>query len=403
MVKFANKWEDPDLKAVSKSLVDMFNAIGDPEIISLGGGAPAPEGFPVDDYRSIMDDLMRRDARGVEMLQYGTALGVVDLREQVAEKLIPQYGVNVGVENIMISSGGQEPIGMTCDAFCDPGDVVLVESPTFVQSVLSFMARGAKCVGCEMDDQGIIPEDVEAKIKQYKPKMLYVIPNFHNPTGRTIPFERRKALYELAQKYDIVLLEDDPYRDIRFYGEGIPAIKSLDTDGRVVWANSFSKIFSPGTRMGYIVADKPVIDKLETVKYGGSTHANVVSQIVAAEYFRRGLFPAHLKELQDLYRSHADAMMKAIDSYFPADAKHTVPEGGLFTWAELPGGIDTNELLAESVATIKVAFVAGSPFFAEGGGKGSNCMRISYSTQKPEVIDEAICRLGGLINKKLGR
>lgn len=383
----------------------LFGSMTDPDIISFGGGSPAREALPVDIVRQLAEEVLRTDGRGVEALQYGPLIGVTDLREVVVRELLRPKGIDCGVENVMIVSGGLEGIYLACQAYIDPGDVILVEAPTFVQCVEIFDMLEARCVSVEMDDDGLIPEDLEEKIRLHRPKMLYTNPTFQNPSGRTLSLERRKAVAELAERYDLLVLEDDPYRDIRYSGEDLPPIKHFDTTDHVVMAGSFSKIFSPGSRLGYVAAEAETIQRLVDVKSATNSHTSMLPQILCAEFFKRGYYPAHHKRICDLYRGRRDAMLRSIDQYFPDGTRHSRPDGGLFTWVELPGGIDTSALLAESAAdpAVNVAFLAGEGFFSDRGGQGKNCMRMSFGSTPEDLIEEGVRRLGGLIRTKLER
>jgi len=294
-------------------------------------------------------------------------------------------------------------MNLLCQLFIDPGDVILVESPTFVHCVEIFEMFQARCVSVEMDEDGMVPEDLEDKIRKHSPKMVYVIPTFQNPTGRTLSLERRKKIASLGSAYDVIILEDDPYRDIRYSGTDLPPIKAFDTTGHTVLANSFSKIFSPGSRLGYVFASNEITARLFDAKTATNSHTSMLPQVICAEFFKRGYYPEHHRMICDLYRKRRDAMISALDTFFPAGTKRTFPDGGLFTWAELPGGLNTTELLAESLASpdVRVAFVAGEGFFIEGGGKGSDCMRISFGGVPEDRIRTGAERLGRLICSKL--
>ena len=383
----------------------LFGAMTDPSIISFGGGAPAKEALPVDILRQITDEVVVKDKRGIEALQYGPIGGTEDMKEIIVNELLAPKGVKCSKENVMVVAGGLEGINLFCQVFIDPGDVILVESPTFVHSVEIFDMFEDKCVAVDMDDDGICTDDLEEKIRQYHPKMIYVIPTFQNPSGRTLSLERRKKVAELAAEYDVLVLEDDPYRDIRYSGVDLPPIKCFDTVGNVVVANSFSKIFSPGVRLGYVMAEPEIIHYMLEVKSATNSHSSMLPQVLCAEFFKRGYYPAHHEMLCNLYRERRDAMLESIDKYFPAGTKHSFPDGGLFTWVELPEGIDTTELLQEATSDpdVKVAFVAGEGFFVEGGGKGKNCMRMSFGGNTPEKIREGVMKLGRLIEKKLNQ
>jgi 2-aminoadipate transaminase len=374
----------------------LFKAMGDPETISFGGGAPAKESLAVDTLREINNDIMRADKLGCRMLQYGHPEGERELREVVSEILLAPKGVRADPDDIMIVNGGLETMNLLCQVFIDPGDVILVESPTFVHCVEIFEMFQARCIAVKTDDDGMRPDDLEEKIREYHPKFVYVIPTFQNPSGRTLTLERRKKLAELGSRYDVIILEDDPYRDLRYSGEELPPIKSFDKTGHTVLANSFSKIFSPGARLGYVYAAPEIIAKLYNAKTATNSQTNTTLQLLCAEFFRRGYFEEHLKRICEIYRERRDTMIACIDEYFPKGTKRVVPDGGLFTWVELPGRINTARLL-EQAGAYHVAFLAGEGFFVEGGGKGRNCMRLSFGNVTPEQIRTGMERLGRLI------
>lgn len=394
------------MKTMEKSariIRDLFGAMGDPGLISFSGGAPAREALPIDIVREIANDVLRVDKRGIEALQYGSVKGLPDLREVIVNELLAPKGIDAGPENILITSGGLEGINLLCQVFIDPGDVILVESPTFVHCVEIFEMFQAKCISVAMDEHGMAPEDLEEKIRRFSPKVVYVIPTFHNPTGRTLSLERRMKIAELGSRYDVLILEDDPYRDIRYSGEDLKPIRAFDRTGHTVLANSFSKIFSPGSRLGYVLASERVIEKLLDAKTATNSHTSMLPQVLCAEFFKRGYYPAHHRMICDLYRERRDAMIESIDRHFPVGTKRTFPDGGLFTWAELPGDVNTTELLAEATSDpeVKVAFVAGEGFFIEGGGMGKNCMRLSFGAVPPEKIRIGAERLGRFLKKKV--
>ncbi|MGD9568433.1 MAG: PLP-dependent aminotransferase family protein [Sedimentibacter sp.] len=399
MSKFAERMTS--VENTAEVVKKLFGAMNDPEIISFGGGAPAREALPVDIIREITNDIMSTEKRGIEALQYGPVVGIKDLRDVVVNNLLAPKGVTAASDNIVITSGGMEAINMLCQLYINPGDIILVESPSFVHSIEVFEMFQAKCVPVIMDKDGMDTDDLEAKIKKYSPKMVYVIPTFQNPTGITLSLERRKKIAELGSKYDVIILEDDPYRDIRYSGSDLLPIKAFDTTGHTIMANSFSKIFSAGSRLGYIVANDEVSNKLFDVKTATNSHTSMLPQILCAEFFKRGYYPAHHKMICDLYRERRDVMMECIDKYFPEGTKRTTPDGGLFMWVELPGGINTTELLLEATTKVKVAYVAGEGFYVERGGKGNNSMRISFGGVSPEKIRVGAERLGNLISSKL--
>ena len=403
MQKYAGRMRAmAETAAVVKGL---FGALNDPDLISLGIGAPAREALPVDVLREISNDVLRRDTRGVEALQYGPTAGVADLREVIAEQLLAPKGVSVSPDRILVTVGGLEAITLACELYLDPGDVVLVERPTFVHAIETFELFEARCVGVEMDGDGMRMDDLEEKIRRFRPKMIYVIPTFQNPSGRTMSLERRKKLAELAAEYDVLVMEDDPYRDIRYSGEELPPIRSFDTFGNVILGNSFSKIFSAGSRLGYMVANSgDMTERLKDAKSAVNSHTAQLPQILCAEFFKRGYYPAHHEAICRLYRERRDVMLECLARYFPKGTKFVLPDGGLFTWAELPGGLNTTTLRQEAVTRedVKVSYVAGEKFFPEDGGAPvTNCMRLSFGAVPPEKIRIAVERLGAMLCEKL--
>lgn len=403
MSKYARRMST--MAASAEVVKGLFNVPNDPEIISLGLGAPAREALPVDILREISADILRTDSRGVEALQYGATPGVRDLQEVIVEHLLEPKGVKTSPDRIVVTVGGMETLTLTCELFIDPGDIILVEKPTFVQAIETFEMFEARCIGVEMDDGGIDPDDLVDKIVRYKPKMIYVIPTFQNPSGRTLSLERRKRLAEIAAEYDVLILEDDPYRDIRFSGEDLPPIKAFDTTGHVILGNSFSKIFSAGSRLGYMVANSgEMMEALKNAKSALNSHTSSLNQILCAEFFKRGYFPAHHDMICRLYRERRDVMMECLKKYFPAETRFTYPDGGLFTWAQLPGGLNTTLLRDEAITRpgVKVAYVAGEKFFpADGSEPVTNCMRLSFGSVPPDKIREAVERLGCFLCSRL--
>ena len=378
----------------------LFEAMTDPDTISFGGGAPAREALPVEAIHDIALEVLTREKRGIQALQYGNPIGIPDLRQAAIDRLLTPKGLKADLENVMIVSGGMENINLVSHLYLEPGDVVLVESPTFVQSVQVFRMFEARCIACETDDNGLVIEDVEAKIKKYSPRMIYVIPTFQNPSGRTTSLERRKAIAELGSRHDIVVLEDDPYCEMRYSGEDIAPIKYFDKTGHTIFAHSFSKIFAPGARLGFVFAEKEIIRKIYEAKTGTNSHTNVVTQILCAEFFNRGLFEPHLQSIRDIHRERRDVMMGCIKSMLPAEVKSVYPDGGLFTWVELPEHVDTTSMLEEAKQH-KVAYMPGKEFFVEGQPIRNYCMRVSFGGVPPEKIRVGMERLSEVIRSKL--
>lgn len=401
MSKFAQRMTT--MENTANIIKNLFGAMNNPDLISFGGGAIAKECLPVEKIREITNDIMKVENRGYEALAYGPVLGLKDLREVIVKDLLEPKGVKASIDNIIVLTGGLESMNLLCQLFIEPGDTILVESPTFVHSVETFQMFQANCISVDMDSDGIMVDDLEAKIIKYNPKMVYVIPTFQNPTGKTLSLERRQKIAELGSKYDVIILEDDPYRDIRYSGEDLRPIKTFDKTGHTVLANSFSKIFSPGIRLGYIYANDEIISKLIDAKSATNSHTSMLPQIICAEFFKRGYYKEHHKLLCDIHRERRDAMIESIDKYFPEGTKRTFPDGGLFTWVELPKELDATELLVEATTNpqIKVAYVAGEGFFTDGNRKGKNCLRLSFGAVPPEKIKSGIERLGKLFTSKI--
>lgn len=398
MVQFAKRMDY--MKPMADIVKNLFHTGNVPGVIPFSIGSPASEILPVDAVREIASDVLTWDKRGVEALQYSSNIGLPDLRESIAKELLAPKGITASPDQIAIVCGGLETMNLICQVFINPGDVILVEDPTFVHCVEIFDMFEAKCIPIPMDDHGMDVEAAEAAIQTYHPKMIYTVPTFQNPTGRTLSKERRQKLAALGSQYDVLILEDDPYRDLRYDGDELPLIKSFDTTGHTVLASSFSKIFSPGARLGYVYGTQEIIDKVVDAKTATNSHTSVLAQVLCAEFFKRGYFPAHLERVRQTYRKRRDTMMAAIDAYFPNGTTYTRPEGGLFLWPEVPGTIDTTALLPEAIAH-GVAFVAGAGFFVHGQGKGKNCMRLSYGNVTTEQIEKGIQILGTVLQNHL--
>jgi 2-aminoadipate transaminase len=395
MIKFAERIAC--MQATSDVIRYLFESMTDPDTISFGGGAPAQEALPVETVHEIASHILTRGQRGIQALQYGNPIGIPDLRQAVIDRLLVPKGLKAHLENIIIVAGGIESLNLVSQLYLEPGDVILVESPTFVHAVQVFKMFQARCIACETDDHGLVMEDVETKIKQYAPKMIYVIPTFQNPSGRTLCLERREALAKLGSQHDIVILEDDPYCEMRYSGEPLPPIKYFDKTGNTVYVNSFSKIFSPGSRLGYVFAGENIIRKTYEVKTATNSHTNMVTQILCAEFFNQGFFESHLKRICEIHRARRDVMMSCIQTMLPSDTKYVYPDGGLFTWVELPVQIDTTAMLDEAVKQ-KVAYMPGRMFFVEGQPIRNNCMRISFGGVTPEKIPIGMERLAKVIS-----
>lgn len=387
----------------NRKLASLAGSLTATDVVSFGAGAPAVEAYPFDILREISQEVFQNTPLGIEAVKYGSTYGTDAMRAVVKDLLLAPAGLHVEKENIMITAGGIEPMNFLCQLFINPGDVILVEAPTFVHATTIFKMFEAQIVSCSMDDNGLVIEEVEEKIKKYKPKMVYTVPTFHNPTGITLNLERRKALAELGSKYDVIILEDDPYREIRYSGEALPYIKSFDKDGHTVLANSFSKIFSPGARLGYVVADKEIIKQLDAIKLGTDTCTNGFAQAICSEFFRQGYYPQHLENLRNLYRSRRDVMLESLDKYFPAGTKHTMPDGGYYVWVELPEPLDALALSGEIREALHICYGIGAAFFSEGTkeGQGNRFMRLNFTGLDEKTIQDKLKELGEYFQSKM--
>ncbi|KXG73889.1 aminotransferase-like domain-containing protein [Thermotalea metallivorans] len=367
-----------------------------PEIISFAGGLPAPELFPVEEMKKVTFKVLEDEGR--QALQYSTTEGYLPLREKIAARMA-KFGIQATAEDILITSGSQQGLDFSGKIFLNPGDVVICESPSYLGAINAFKAYECEFVEVPTDDHGMIMEELE-KILEKTPqaRMIYVIPDFQNPTGRTWPVERRKRLVELANKYDLPIIEDNPYGELRFEGEIPPSIKSFDTEGRVVYLGTFSKTFCPGLRIGWVAASHEILNKYILVKQGADLQSSSISQRELDAYLNMYDLDVHVEKIKDIYRKRRDLMINTMKETFPPEAKFTYPEGGLFTWVELPAHINARELMVKALEK-NVAFVPGGSFFPNGGRE--NTFRLNYSNMPEDKIVEGIKRLGEVLREEL--
>lgn len=382
-----------------EAIKEILSYMSDPNIISFGGGSPAKESYPLEFVREAMNKAI--ETVPYQMLGYGQTEGWKPLREQYLEKMVRAKSIKADLDNVAIGTGGTQGYDLVTQAFVDEGDVVLVESPTFLTAIMTLHKLGAKLVAVETDEYGIRMDDLEEKIRRYSPKVLYVIPTFQNPTGWTLPTERRMKVAELASRYDVIVIEDDPYCALRYRGLAPAPIKSYDESGHVVLLDSFSKIVSPGIRVGGMVAEKTILEKMMSVKQCCDTHSTLIVQEICAEFLRRGMLKDHLEAIKPIYTERLDAMLHGIEEYFPKNIVCTPPEGGLFVWVKLLGDADTRQIIKRSVKEANVAFVPGSPFFLNPED-GKRCMRLNFSSQTPDRIQQGIQALGRILCEECG-
>lgn len=364
-----------------------------PEIISFAGGLPAPEVFPVQELKQAAIRVF--DEAGGQALQYSTTEGYDPLRRQVSARIAAKFAVDVPYENILITNGSQQALDFAGKLFLDPGDVVLCESPTYLAAISAFRAYQPRFAEVPTDGDGMIMEALENILRTTeRVKLIYVVPDFQNPTGRTWSLERRRRLVELAHEYDVPIVEDNPYGELRFEGKALPAIKSFDRRGLVVFVSTFSKILCPGLRIGWMAAAPDLFDKFVLLKQGTDLHTSSISQREIAKYIELYDLDAHVGNMVAVYRRRRDAMLAAMDAEFPAGVKHTCPQGGLFTWVELPDGYNSVELLKRSLER-NVAFVPGDSFFPNR--RVLNTFRLNFSNMPEERIREGIGRLAAVM------
>lgn len=374
---------------------ELFKLLGDPEIISFGGGNPAKECFPKEDIEKITDELLR-DKSDV-LLQYGATEGYLPLRKAYIEKILPDLGLTAELENVLALTGSMQGLDLICKVVVNPGDVVLVEEPSFLGALQTFNIAQAKLVPVPLHTDGIHVDELEALVREYRPVMFYTIPTFQNPTSWVSGIEARKAIARLAAEYDMIVIEDDPYASLRFSGEKLPTIKSFDTSGNVILMSSFSKTISPGMRVALCCGNSELIRKMTIAKQSADTHSPNLNQAIIAEYLNRDLLPEHIAEISKVYAHSASVMIEAMEEYFPDWVEYEKPIGGLFIWCTLPEGWDASELFKKAVAR-KVAFVPGVSFFTTPG-KGNNTFRLNFSAEPEERIRRGIRTLGDLLKE----
>jgi len=401
MLTSVNQFLSNSGKSMKRSAIrEILKHLQKPGMISFAGGLPAPETFPVNDLREIIDEILVKN--GPESLQYGTTEGDPFLRKMLVERHNRQ-GLKIGIENLIITSASQQALDLIAKVFLDPGDYVLCGLPSYLGGLNAFTFYGAKMKGISLDKDGMIPEELEETIIVLKElgrkvKFIYVIPDFQNPSGITLPEARRKKIIDIADKYDLLIVEDSPYREVRFEGEPQKLIYELDTTGRVITLCTFSKIFAPGFRVGWVIGHPQVLEKLVLAKQTADLCTSPFVQKIIARYIEKGLLEKNLEKTIDLYRERRTHMINCFRKYMPAGVTWTEPQGGLFLFVTLPGHIDTDEIFKKALVK-NVAFVAGSSFYCNNSGH--NTMRINFSFSNKEEIETGVERLSQVILEEL--
>lgn len=390
-IRYASRFDG----VTGSAIREIFKMIAKPGMISFAGGNPSPAALPDDVVGKLAGDVLAMNGKAI--LQYGATEGYPALVESLKEYASRQLGCDIPA--VLPTTGSTQAMDLLCKALIDPGDVVLVENPSFLGNLQCLKLYQAKMVPVESDDHGLILEKLEAAMQEHYPKMLYVIPTFQNPTGKTLAADRRKPIAELAAKYGVVVAEDDPYRDLRYAGEACPSIKSYDKEGWVVFLGSFSKIISPGLRVGYMAGDPRLLRKCTMGKQSTDVHTANLNQAIVDQFLRRNLLPDHITAICKSYKAQMEAMLEELAT-FPEGTKYVKPEGGLFIWVELPEGIDAKALLDTAVER-HVAYVPGTHFYAYGGHE--NTFRLNFSNSTIEQIHTGMAVLREIITEALAK
>jgi 2-aminoadipate transaminase len=391
-------------KMGSSVIRELLKFTEQPDIISFAGGLPAPDVFPLKEFQEACNIVL--ETHGAQALQYSTTEGYQPLREMIARHNA-RYSVQVTAENIMITSGSQQALDFIGRLFINRGDYIVVESPTYLGALQAWNAYGAQYISVRADEYGMVVDELEAALR-IGPKFIYVLPNFQNPSGSTLSLDRRKKLVELADKYGVPIVEDDPYGQLRYEGEHIPSVATLDSQyrndndgeytGNVIYLSTFSKLLAPGLRLAWVIAPPQVVRKLVMTKQAADLHTSSFNQHVAYEVAKGGFLDEHVKVIRSTYKERRDVMLEMMDEMFPPGVSWTKPQGGMFLWGVLPENVDAAEVLKVAIQR-KVAFVPGAAFHPNGGG--ANTMRLNFSFSDPDNIREGITRLGVTLKEAL--
>lgn len=371
---------------------EILKRSSDPSIIAFSAGNPAPEAFPTEAISALSKTILEENPIGA--LQYSLTEGYPLLRDCMKDFTFSHDGLGKAFDELIIVSGAQQGIELTCKVLCNEGDTIICENPSFIGSLNAFRSYNTHLVGIEMEEDGLQIQKLERALQENaNTKLIYVIPNFQNPTGKTMSYEKRKAVYELAKQYGVMILEDNPYGDLRFEGDDVPSIKSMDTEGIVIYVGSFSKILSPGMRVGYLIGHEEVVAKIIVAKQCSDVHSNMLAQIICEQFMTTCDINAHLMKLKEIYKHKCQLMISEMDKHFADSVTYTRPQGGLFIWCTLPREVDMLAFCKKAVEEYCVAVVPGSAFSVVEG-EISNSFRINFSTPTDEQIIKGIALLG---------
>jgi 2-aminoadipate transaminase len=383
-------------KNIESSVIrEILKVVSQPGMVSMAGGIPAPESFPVDIIRDLASVVI--DKYGSRAFQYDTTEGFPPLREAIAQHLNTHRGISTDFEDVLIASGSQGVLDALGKVFISKGDKVAVEAPTYLGAIQAFNAYEPMFVNLRTDEDGVVPESLEKILMSENIKLIYLVPTFQNPTGRTIPLERRKAVAEIIKRHDALLIEDDPYSSLRYKGAGLDSIKTFAPEN-VIYMSTLSKVFAPGLRVGFCVASEWVRRWLVLVKQGTDLHTSTFNQALAAEYISGKHLERHLPKIIEIYRPKQQAMFRALDRHFPHDFKWSKPEGGMFIWAEGPQGLNMDRVFKRAIER-QVAFVPGRYFYTSRG-VGQETMRLNFTMIDEATIDRSIQTLSEVIREE---
>ena len=389
------------IKSMKKSAIrELLKLTQRPDIISFAGGLPAPETFPIEQLKSITAEIL--DTNGAAALQYGATEGVTELRQVLVDRYKKQ-GLNIELKNLVITTSSQQGLDLLAKIFINRGDKAIVGLPSYLGGLGAFNSYGADLIGITLDDHGMRADLLEQKLAELKsqgtkPKFIYIIPDFQNPAGITMPESRRHEIIAIAKKYDILIVEDSPYREIRFNGHAQPTIFELDNSGQVILLGTFSKTFVPGFRIGWVIADERIVDKFVTAKQSTDLCTPILNQMIASKYIQKGYFDENLNKTIVMYKEKRNVMLKAFHDFMPEGVTWTEPEGGLFLFLKLPEHMDAEKLFNKALEN-NVAFVLGSVFHCDGSGK--NTMRLNFSYMSIEKTIEGVKRLAKAIKEEM--
>ncbi|OYT29660.1 aminotransferase [Thermoplasmatales archaeon ex4572_165] len=385
-----------------KSVIrELLKVAQDPEIISFAGGLPNPKSFPKDDLTSIATDIMKNHSAAA--LQYGTTQGVQELRKQIAERSLKEGMKDISEENIIITNGSQQALDTVGKLFLNPGDTAIVGLPTYLGGINAFKSYECYLKGIPLDEDGMVVDILEDKIvellkENILPKFIYTVPTFQNPAGVVMSEKRRKQLIDIANEYDLVIIEDDPYGKLAYDIKHIKPIKAFDDEGRVIYMSTFSKILAPGFRLAWTVASPELTRKMIICKQALDLCTNTFTQYIVNEFLRQGSLDLHIMKICEMYKPKRDIMIKSIERYFPEGYTCNRPKGGMFTWVTFPDGIDTETMFLDAIKH-KVAYVHGKAFYVDDGGARS--LRLNFSYSSDDKIEEGIKRLGSVVDERL--